>query len=187
MAGKLVQCATCAVWHDFATGYYKKDKQHFKNTGSMTCGTCRRLQCKNKLLSGIPPPAMTAGATPVAMENAPYESSPPEYYSVAAGPQRTQTQNTPSPFLGHHPDPTNDYYYHHQQQQQYLPAAPVYYHYYDPAHSHRHNDQVPTTTTQYSSHRNPDGRKEEEGGGGWNAATTQLQQQQSHNNFTRTE
>ena len=185
MAGKLVQCATCSVWQDFATGFYKKDKRQYKNSGIMTCGTCRRLQCKYKL-SGIPPPAPlptamvattlplsdVAGATP----GTPYESSLPEYYSGAVGPQTTQTHRTPSPFLGHHPDPTNNYYYYQHPQQppqpQYRPAAPVYYQYYN-----RH-EQVPTTTTQYSSHRHPQGREEEEGGGGWNSATTQLQQQQ---------
>jgi len=200
--GRMVQCTTCAVWQAYATEFYKKDKRQYESTGKITCGTCRRLQCKSKLTGLPPPPAMAtrglppsaAGATPVARETSPYYAyAPPDYYAGAAGPQThtTQTQNTPSPFLGHHPDPTNDYYYHYQQQPQSLPAAPVYDHYYAaPAPSYRHNEQVPTTTTtQYSSHRNPDGREEEEGGGGWNAATTQLQQQQqqSRNNVTRTE
>ena len=202
--GRMVQCATCAVWQEYATEFYKKDKRQYESTGKITCGTCRRLQCKSKLTGLPPPPAMAtrglppsaAGATPVARETSPYYAyAPPAYYSGAVGPQRTQTQNTPSPFLGHHPEHTNNYYYHYQHpppQPQSLPAAPVYDHYYAPAHSYRHNEQVPTTTTttQYSLHRNPDGREEEEGGGGWNAATTQLQQQQqqqSRHNVTRTE
>ena len=201
--GRMVQCTTCAVWQEYATEFYKKDKRQYESTGKITCGTCRRLQCKSKL-TGLPPPAAmaTTRIPPSAMatrlppsaarENSPYYAyAPPAYYSGAVGPQRTQTQNTPSPFLGHHPEHTNNYYYYqHQQQPQSLPAAPVYDHYYAPAPSYRHNEQMPTTmtTTQSSLHRNPDEREEEEGGGGWNAATTQLQQQQqSRHNVTRTE
>ena len=163
--GKMVQCATCQVWKDFATDFYKKEKRHYKSMGTMTCSTCRRLQCKYKKLlsrgpSHPPPPAM-ATTLPLSAAGA-----------IPGNPYETHC----TPFLGHHPDHTNDYDYDYQHPQpppqpQYLPAAPVYYHYYAPAHFHRHHEQVPTTTTTPW-----ESRKEEEGGG-WNSATTQLQQQ----------
>merc|ERR1719162_1397967 len=83
--GRMVQCTTCAVWQAYATEFYKKDKRHYESTGKITCGTCRRLQCKSKLTGLPPPPAMAAtrlppsaaaaGAPPVAMETSPYAYS----------------------------------------------------------------------------------------------------------------